>query len=245
MKNQENLRQSKGFAHSANGGSEAVCSHHPGSVVPSDGWEAGLFSRPGFDSLQEAFQWSPDAFRPPKLHDFDRMIFEEGSQAPDGSFLVPHLRKSADSCVSYLRPEFVARLAGCSLRAAVYLADYFAILDSTYEMVVTFCRWIRKRGVSRALNYFQQLATEIGLVEATSSVEPVASVDPDGCIEAEEVKVTVGSPFGWHKLGSLPARLPAQKSRSRTQEFIYIWLLRVAVLRAWFKPRSQRQLRFF
>lgn len=239
---QENLRQ-KGLPHSASfGGSEAVCSH----LVPSDNWPAGLASRPGFDSLEEAFNWSPDAFRPPRLHPMDRMIAEEGSVAPDGSFVVPHLRKSADSQVSYLRPEFIARLAGCSMKQAIYLADYFSILDSTYEMVVTFCRWIRKRGIEKALIYFQNLATELGLVEATSSVEPVASVDPDGNVEPESPKVTVGSPWGWHKLGSLPARLPSRKrSHSRRQEWLYIWLLRIAVLRVLYKPSQAKQLRLF
>lgn len=220
-----------------------VTPSNPG-LIPGDDWESGLHSKSGYETLEEAFNFSPDAFRPPSLHPFDRIIYEEGNRCSDGSYIFPHLRNSHDNCVSYLRPEFISRRAHCSLPEAIRLADYFSIIDPTYEMVLTFCRWTRRRGATKALVYFGNLALELGLVEATSDVldEAVPYDESTNQPLSSEPSLNGSSPFAYHRIGSLPARLAStKKSKSIQNSFPYLlftFALQIVVVTSYHRSLS-------
>ena len=69
------------------------------------------------------------------------------------------------------------------------------MLDPTHEMVETFIRWTKARGVGKALSYFQKLALALAEVE---------NIDPEDVTESPEPEYHAPDEYAYHVIGEYP-----------------------------------------
>jgi hypothetical protein len=119
----------------------------------------------------------------------DRMIFEDCELSGD-KVVAPHLNLKAYPF--WFTPEHIAKEIGCNVRDAAKLLDCWVILDSTRQMVEAFTRWVRAKGVNKALPYFERLAMAVGEVE---------SMDPDDAIADSEADDAPVDTYKYHAIG--------------------------------------------
>jgi len=119
----------------------------------------------------------------------DRIIFED-CDLVSGKVCAPH-----ENLVPYphwLSVDYVAHKCACSYKEAKDLLDCWIILDATQEMVETFIRWIKLRGVEKALPYFERLAMALAEVE---------NIDLEDVTENPEPEYRAPDEYAYHVIG--------------------------------------------
>ncbi len=124
------------------------------------------------------------------MQGLDRMIFEDCELSGD-KVVAPHL--NLKPYPFWFCPEHIARQIGCNFRDAAKLLDCWVILDSTQKMVNTFIRWVKARGVDKAVPYFEKLAMAVGEVE---------SINPDDATENDEIAYETPDTYKYHAVGA-------------------------------------------
>jgi hypothetical protein len=117
-------------------------------------------------SVEAALVDFPHGDHVPKFsRQLDRLVYES---IPAGQQEVIAAHVVWDMCPRHLRPEIIARKAGCTTKVAVHLADALSILDSDERLAREICRWARIRGAEATLAYLHKFLVGIAEVEAGS-----------------------------------------------------------------------------
>jgi len=107
------------------------------------------------------------------LSQLDRQIFE---QCWDGSGNVQRPGTNVPQISKLQRVEVVARQCSCTLGQAEDLIDFFGIIDDSGRLHPEFIRWVQKRGVDKALPYFEGLAGELVSDEVHVNEKPFSLI---------------------------------------------------------------------
>jgi len=119
----------------------------------------------------------------------DRIIFEDCIES-GGKVQAPH--PNLYDVKYYKRPETIMRKCKCSMEDATNLCRFWKTIGDTPAMVNKFTRWVKNKGVSGALKYFGNLATQLSEVE---------SVSPEEFIEALHSDPSAPDPYKYHPIG--------------------------------------------
>ena len=122
----------------------------------------------------------------------ERQIFED-CDLVDGKVCAPH--QNHTPFPFWMSTDYIAKKCNCTFREARDLLDCWMMLDPTHEMVETFIRWTKVRGVDKALSYFQKLALALAEVE---------NIDPEDVTENPEPEYHAPDEYAYHVIGEYP-----------------------------------------
>jgi hypothetical protein len=133
----------------------------------------------------------------------DRIIFEDCIESGE-KVQAPH--PNLYDIKYYKRPETIARKCKCSIEDATNLCRFWSTIGDTPAMVNKFTKWVKDKGVSGALKYFGNLATQLSEVE---------SVSPEEFIEGLHTDPSAPDPYKYHPIGE-PVDDPEQSDYYET-----------------------------
>ena len=145
-----------------------------------------------FDHCQYGEAFDGMARHVSEMSALDRIVFEDCDLVA-GKVVAPHPNLKAYP--HWLCPEYIAGRIGCDLPDAANLLDCWVILDATQDMIETFIRWTKARGVDKALAYFEKLAMALAELE---------NIDPEDAMESDQPQYEAPDPYRYHTIGDYP-----------------------------------------
>lgn len=145
-----------------------------GEALHWDGMYAEFPGMGAVSSVEEACSSFPVSDLRPSFHRaLDRDLYEHSPHECPPMWA----HEVAETCPRYLRPEELAKKAGCTHREAIQLADALAILELSERAVKEICRWVRVRGIEATLRFLHPFLVAVAEVECPAPA-PHCEVSP-------------------------------------------------------------------
>lgn len=114
----------------------------------------------------------------------ERMIYED---TPAGQARPMAAHDNLGLPARHMRPELIARRAGCSKREAANLADVFVALDASERMAAHYCARVREHGAAEVMKQLEPLARAAAEAEACDPEDAIGQGGPDDGYGGETV----------------------------------------------------------